>query len=77
MVVGSLAPVVPVGAEMVVVDAVVVVASGSAEMTLSTPATHADASSPNETKVMAILRIGASVEGDSRCPVYVASLSVL
>lgn len=51
---------------------VVVVASGSAETTLSTPATHADASRPKETRSIAMLRIGASVEGDSRCSVTVA-----
>jgi hypothetical protein len=49
---------------------VVVVASGSAEITLSTPATHADASNPNETRSMATLGILASVEEDLVCPLF-------
>ena len=51
---------------------VVVVASGSAEITLSTPATHADASTANEMRIRANLGIVASVEEDSRSSLSIA-----
>ena len=56
---------------------VVVVASGSAEITLSTPATHADASTANEMRIRANLGIRASVEEESRSSLSITKCRVM
>jgi hypothetical protein len=73
----SLVPVSVPGGVVVGGTVVVVVASGSADITLSTPATHADASMANEMRIRANLGIDASVEEDSRSSFSIAKCLVL